>query len=50
MHRLHEQILPQLIANHTRILRGPHITAFLEDWFTARMGKRSEVPKSRSAA
>jgi fatty acid desaturase len=36
MQQLHEQIKPQLTANHTRILRGPHITALLEDWWTGR--------------
>jgi fatty acid desaturase len=32
MKQLHQEIAPQLAANHTRILRGPHITALLEDW------------------
>jgi fatty acid desaturase len=32
MHRLHQQIEPEMRANGTRILRGPHITAFIEDW------------------
>jgi fatty acid desaturase len=32
MRQLHEQIRPQLDANRTRTLRGPHLTAFLEDW------------------
>src|SRR5207245_404182 len=34
MRHIREEILPQMIANRTRILRGPHITAFLEDWLT----------------
>jgi fatty acid desaturase len=34
MPRLHEELKPQLEANHTRTLRGPHITALLEDWWT----------------
>jgi fatty acid desaturase len=33
---LREQIKPQMEANHTRILRGPHITALIEDWWNAR--------------
>jgi hypothetical protein len=32
MRLLHQEIAPQLAANHTRILRGPHITALIEDW------------------
>jgi fatty acid desaturase len=32
MHELHEEIKPQLAANHTQMLRGPHITAFVEYW------------------
>lgn len=31
MRELHEAIRPQLDANQTRTLRGPHLTAFLED-------------------
>src|SRR6516225_4296460 len=34
MRKLNEQIKDQLAANHTRILRGPHITALIEDWLT----------------
>jgi fatty acid desaturase len=33
---LHQQLRHQMLANHTRILRGPHLTAFLEDFFTKR--------------
>jgi fatty acid desaturase len=33
---LHEEIRPQLEANHTRTLRGPHLTALIEDFFTRR--------------
>lgn len=36
MKQLHRQIWPRLIENRTRILRGPHLTAFLEDWFHGR--------------
>jgi fatty acid desaturase len=32
MRRLHEQIKDRLKANGTRILRGPHLTAFFEEW------------------
>jgi fatty acid desaturase len=34
MKELHEQIKIHLIANNTRVLRGPHITGLLEDWLT----------------
>ena len=37
MRLLREQIQPQLAANHTQILRGPHITALLEYWWTGRL-------------
>jgi len=33
MKELHARIKPQLDANGTRTLRGPHLTALLEDWF-----------------
>jgi fatty acid desaturase len=36
MHALHELIKPQLVANGTRTLRGPHLTALFEDWLAAR--------------
>jgi fatty acid desaturase len=36
MATLHTQIKPELDANHTRTLRGPHLTALFEDWL---MGK-----------
>jgi fatty acid desaturase len=29
---LHRQLLPQLIANNTKVLRGPHLTGLIEDW------------------
>jgi fatty acid desaturase len=32
MHELHERIRPELLANGTRIIRGPHITALFEDY------------------
>jgi hypothetical protein len=43
MRALHRQIAPQMRANHTRILRGPHITAILEDWLSGRRGKESRT-------
>jgi fatty acid desaturase len=53
MKQLHEQIKDQLSANGTRILRGPHITGLIEDWWTG--WKPDETPKAtgqkkRSAA
>jgi fatty acid desaturase len=45
MRALHAQIRPQLLANGTRILRGPHLTALIEDWFSrnANHGKVQEA-------
>jgi fatty acid desaturase len=37
MRLLRRQIQPQLAANGTQILRGPHITALLEYWWTGRL-------------
>jgi len=36
MPQLRQQLRPQLHANHTTTLRGPHITALIEYWWTAR--------------
>jgi fatty acid desaturase len=41
MHELHEKLRPQMEANGTRMLRGPHLTAFLEDWWAGRARKVS---------
>jgi fatty acid desaturase len=42
---LREQIRPQLEANGTRILRGPHITALFEDFLKKwRTPRRAEAP------
>jgi hypothetical protein len=41
MKELHRQLLPRLLANNTRVLRGPHLTGLIEDWLT---GKRSAAP------
>ncbi len=46
MKALHQQIGQQLIANKTRILRGPHITALLEDWLTRDRSARQEASKA----
>lgn len=40
MKELHARIQPQLRANHTRVLRGPHITAFIEDFLSKRRRQR----------
>jgi fatty acid desaturase len=43
MHTLHEQIKPNLAANHTTTLWGPHLTAFLEYWLRGRQsGSRAD--------
>jgi fatty acid desaturase len=36
MKELHEEIRPQMIANGTRVLHGPHITGLIEDWINER--------------
>jgi fatty acid desaturase len=41
MHRLHERIRGELERNHTRTLRGPHITALLEDRWNRRHAQAS---------
>jgi fatty acid desaturase len=41
MGELHEQIRDTLEANGTRILRGPHLTAFAEDWLDAHRAKKA---------
>jgi fatty acid desaturase len=47
MEALHRQLLPQLIANHTRVLRGPHLTGLIEDWLA---GKQPATESERRAA
>jgi fatty acid desaturase len=39
MGELHDKIRPQLEANGTRVLRGPHLTALIEDWLAGRSRK-----------
>jgi fatty acid desaturase len=41
---LHERIKDQLARNHTRTLRGPHITALVEYWLTGRSPKAPSAP------
>jgi fatty acid desaturase len=50
MRQLHEHLKPQLTANHTRILRGPHFTALIEDWFSDRFAKRQAAAHSSKRA
>jgi fatty acid desaturase len=49
MHDLHQEIKYQLAANQTRTLRGPHMTALLEDWLAGRKAEPDE-PGRRAAA
>jgi fatty acid desaturase len=46
MRQLHDQIQPQLAANQTRILRGPHFTALIEDWVTHRFAPQHTATSS----
>jgi fatty acid desaturase len=51
MQELHEQIKMQMAANGTRILRGPHLTGFIEDWLTQRrQHDQGAGPSQRAAA
>jgi fatty acid desaturase len=55
MKTVRRDILPQMIANRTRILRGPHITVLLEDWLMRKPAQSTSkpdavVPERRSAA
>lgn len=52
MKELHQQLRPQLDANHTRTLSGPHLTAHLEDWLRRWRGEMADSGegKSRRAA
>ncbi len=43
MRRLHQQIRPNLEVNRTRTLRGPHLTALIEDY----LGTRSQDPPAQ---
>ncbi len=50
MDELHHRIEPHLIANHTRVLRGPHLTALIEDWWAERNKKPTPPPIERRRA
>ncbi len=50
MHRLHEEIRTQLATNGTRTLRGPHLTALIEDYLTRPTAGTSVDGDARSAA
>jgi fatty acid desaturase len=50
MYALRQQIKPQMDANHTRILKGPHITGLLEDWWLGRRPGQTCSPANRDAA
>jgi fatty acid desaturase len=52
MKELREKIRPQMEANGTRVLRGPHMTALIEDLLTGRKAgaKPAEQKESRRAA
>jgi hypothetical protein len=50
---LHERLKPELRANRTRVLRGPHLTALFEDWLAGRGGRQPEpgpTPQRQAAA
>ncbi len=49
MHALHEQLRDRMVASGTRVLRGPHLTAFLEDWWDRR-ATYLEDPTATSAS
>jgi fatty acid desaturase len=54
MSELHGEIKDLMALNHTRTLRGPHITALVEDWLNrrtaAREGSSWQDPANRTAA
>jgi len=53
MKQLHQQLRPHLDANGTRILQGPHLTAFFEEWLADRRQPRKtnvQAQKKRLAA
>jgi fatty acid desaturase len=49
MHQLHEQLRDRMIANGTRMLRGPHLTAFLEDWWLQKKDDPDPAATRRAA-
>jgi fatty acid desaturase len=46
MKQLHEEIRPQLAANHTRVLNGPHISGLFEDWLNDKRSSSSATVAS----
>jgi fatty acid desaturase len=50
MKQLHAELRPQLEANETRILRGPHLTAHLEAFLFSRRAPVKAEPRERAAA
>ena len=45
MKELHQEIRPQLEANGTRVLRGPHLTGLIEDYFAGRAVAATPAPE-----
>ncbi len=50
MHELHEEIRGQLMLNQTRMLNGPHMTAFIEDWMRGRSRQVAELASAPEVA
>jgi fatty acid desaturase len=50
MKGLHEEIKPHLVRNHTRTLKGPHLTGFVEDWLTGGKTYQEPNPDHQAAA
>jgi len=50
MPRVKQEILPHLVAHRTRILRGPHITLFVEEWLQRRRAQRAAGRGAAGAA
>jgi fatty acid desaturase len=50
MRELHQRILPQLRANGTRVLRGPHLTGLIEEYFSRPRPPAVNEPPQRRAA
>jgi fatty acid desaturase len=50
MPELHKKIRDHLIRNRTRMLKGPHMTAFLEDWLLQRRKPAVQEPQRLRAA
>jgi fatty acid desaturase len=41
MPRVKQEILPHMVAHRTRVLRGPHITLFVEEWLQRTRARRA---------